>query len=69
SLDDGVGLALEALASVNDGVLSPESVGVATVDAETEQFATLDDDEVEGHLVEHGLLESESESDEEDDEE
>ena len=69
SLDDGVGLALEALASVNDGVLSPESVGVATVDAETEQFATLDDDEVEGHLVEHGLLESESESDEEGDEE
>ena len=60
SLDDGVGLALEALASVNDGVLSPESVGVATVDVETEQFAELGDDEVEGHLTDHDLLGSES---------
>jgi len=55
-LDAGVGLALRALASVNDDALRPEGIGVATVDVETEQFAELSDDEVESHLAEHDLL-------------
>ena len=56
SLDEGVDLALSALASVNDGVLTPETVGIATIDAETEQFGVLDDDEVEAHLEANDLL-------------
>jgi len=63
-LDGGVGLALEALASVNDDALAPEAVGLATVDAETEQFTELDDDETEAYLVEHDILASEDEDDE-----
>jgi proteasome alpha subunit len=60
-LDAGVGLALAALASVNDGHLSPEGIGVATVDAETETFTSLDDATVEEHLAEHELLPSDEE--------
>ena len=55
-LDAGVGLALEALASVNDGGLRAEGLGVATVDVESEQFRELPLDEVESHLTEHDLL-------------
>ena len=58
-LDAGVGLALRALASVNEDGLTPEGIGVATVDVDTERFAELADDEVESHLAEHDLLESE----------
>jgi proteasome alpha subunit len=58
TLDEGVTLALEALASVNDGELSPQGVGVATISVETEQFRGLSDDEIERHLAEHDLLES-----------
>ncbi len=56
SLDGGVGLALSALASVNDGELRPEGTGVATVAVDDEQFRRLDDDEVETHLAESDLL-------------
>jgi proteasome alpha subunit len=56
SLDSGIGLALGALASVNDGGLDPEGVGVATVSVETEQYVDLSDDEIEAHLTDHGLL-------------
>jgi proteasome alpha subunit len=60
-LDSGVGLALSALASVNDGTLTPEGIGVATVDAETETFETLDDAIVEEHLAERELLPADEE--------
>jgi proteasome alpha subunit len=55
-LDAGIGLALAALASVNDGQLRPEGIGVATIDAETETYRDLDDSEVESHLDEQGIL-------------
>jgi len=67
SLDDGIALTLEALASVNDDELRPEGVGMATIDAETETFRLLEDDEIEGHLTDLDLLAPEE--DEEDDEE
>jgi proteasome alpha subunit len=60
-LDSGVGLALSALASVNEGALSPEGMGVATVDVETEQFRALDDAIVEEHLAEEDLLATDDE--------
>ncbi|WP_372478895.1 archaeal proteasome endopeptidase complex subunit alpha [Halomicrobium sp. HM KBTZ05] len=56
ALDGAIGLALETLASVNDDALAPEAVGLATVDAETEQFRTLSDEETETHLTERDLL-------------
>jgi len=60
-LDAGVGLALSALASVNDGSLTPEGIGVATVDLESEAFALVSDDEVGAHLAEEDLLASDEE--------
>ena len=60
-LDGGVGLALSALASVNDGGLTPGGIGVSTVDTETESFAPLDDEEVEAHLEENDILATEEE--------
>ncbi|MFB6117861.1 archaeal proteasome endopeptidase complex subunit alpha [Halosegnis sp.] len=56
TLEEGIELALSALASVNDGELDPEGVGVATVDAETESYVGLSDEEIAGHLSEYGLL-------------
>jgi len=56
TLDEGVELALSALASVNDGELDPEGVGVATVDVETESYTSLSDEEIAGHLAEHDIL-------------
>ncbi len=64
SLDDGVGLALKALASVNDGGLAPGSVGVATVSTDSEAFEELSDDEITEYLEEFELLEPDDESDE-----
>ena len=56
SLDEGVGLALSALASVNDDQLRPEGTGVATVPVDDEQYRRLSDEEVETHLAENDLL-------------
>ncbi|MFD1515391.1 archaeal proteasome endopeptidase complex subunit alpha [Halomarina rubra] len=55
-LDAGVGLALEALDSVNEEGLQAEGLGVATVDVETEQYRELPVDEVDEYLTEHDLL-------------
>ncbi|PSQ17908.1 proteasome endopeptidase complex, archaeal, alpha subunit [Halobacteriales archaeon QS_8_69_26] len=68
NLDGGVGLALAALASVNDGSLTPQEVGLSTVSVEDEELRILDDDEIEDHLVERELLATEDE-DEDDEEE
>ena len=66
-LDAGIELALSALASVNDDSITPEGVGMATVDAESEQFIELTDDEVEEYLDELDLLgEPDDEADDED---
>ncbi|MFC7195441.1 archaeal proteasome endopeptidase complex subunit alpha [Halosimplex aquaticum] len=68
-LDGGVGLALEALASVNDGQLSPEGIGIATISADDELFTEMSDAEKESHLDELGLLETEDDEDDEETEE
>ena len=60
-LEEGVGLALSALASVNDGSLSPEGIGVATIPTETAEFTELSDEETEAHLEENDLLETDEE--------
>jgi len=57
-LDDGVDLALAALASVNEDGLTPEGIGVATVDVETETFGQLTDEEKQTHLAEADLLDA-----------
>lgn len=61
-LDQAVGLALAGLGEVNEDGLSPSGVGVATVDAETESFIELTNDEIEEYLVEHDLLAESDES-------
>jgi proteasome alpha subunit len=58
SLDDGVGLALRALATVHDDALAPEGVGVATIDAATEGFIEVTDDEIETYLDDLDILAS-----------
>ncbi|WP_254534614.1 archaeal proteasome endopeptidase complex subunit alpha [Halomarina litorea] len=63
-LEAGVGLALAALASVNDEGLRPAGIGVATVDVESEQYRELPEEEVESHLTEHDLLAEENDDDE-----
>ena len=50
-LTAGIDLALRALASVHDGALAPETVGVATVDTERERFDELAVDEIESNLA------------------
>jgi proteasome alpha subunit len=60
-LEGGVELALRALAEVQDDAISVETVGVATVDAESGQFIELTDDEIREYLDEFGLGESEDE--------
>jgi proteasome alpha subunit len=67
SLDEGVALALEALASVNDDELEPEGLGLATIDVESETFTEHTLDEREAYLEQFELLatEDDEESDEE----
>jgi proteasome alpha subunit len=55
-LDGGIELAMGALASVNDDALSPEGLGVATIDVESEVFTELTEAERESYLDEFGLL-------------
>ncbi|MFC6942318.1 archaeal proteasome endopeptidase complex subunit alpha [Salinirubellus sp. GCM10025818] len=63
-LDGGIGLALSALASANEGQLSPEGIGAATIDAETATFSEVSDEELESHLAENDLLAPEEDEDE-----
>ncbi|MFB6068953.1 MAG: archaeal proteasome endopeptidase complex subunit alpha [Halobacterium sp.] len=60
TLEEGLGLALRAIASTNDDTLAPEGVDVATVPVEPGTFDELDNDEIESRLAELDLLESES---------
>ncbi|ADD06863.1 proteasome alpha subunit [Natrialba magadii ATCC 43099] len=64
-LDGGIQLALDALASVNDGSLLPSEVGLATIDAESESFEQFEQDHIADHLEENDLLDDgEEEADE-----
>jgi len=55
-LESGVELGLRALASVQDGGLTPEGIGLATVDVETEQYRERSIEEKESYLEEYDLL-------------
>ena len=59
-LDGGVGLALEALASVKEGGLEPQGIGVATIDVESEQFHELSEDERLSYIEEFELLDEDA---------
>ncbi|WP_372910641.1 archaeal proteasome endopeptidase complex subunit alpha [Salinigranum sp.] len=61
SLDEGVELALKAIASTNEDELAPEGVDVAKVPVEEPVFEELSNDHVESHLAELDLLPSEDE--------
>ena len=57
-LDGGIQLALDALASVNDGSLLPSEVSLATIDVETESFEQFDQDRTADYLEENDLLDT-----------
>ena len=63
-LDDGLGLALRAIASANDDELEASGVDVATIDADTESFVELDNDEIADYIADNDL--EPTEDDEED---
>jgi len=63
ALEDAVGLALAGLGQVHEDGLTPEGIGVATVDAESGSFIELTDDEIEEYLVDNDLLAEEDEDD------
>ncbi|WP_318570321.1 archaeal proteasome endopeptidase complex subunit alpha [Salinigranum marinum] len=67
SLDQGVELALRAIASTNDDELAPEGVDVAKVPAEDATFVQLSNDHIETHLAELDLLPDEEAEDDESD--
>jgi proteasome alpha subunit len=60
-LEGGIELALGALAAANDGGITAEGVGIATIDAETESFRDLTDEEVGEYIEEFDLLAEEGE--------
>jgi len=62
SLDDGVGLALEALAAASDEGIDPDSVDVAVIDAETDDYRPYNAESVRNVVAE---LDVELEEDEE----
>jgi len=68
TLDEGVGLALRAIASANDDELTAAGVDVATVSAESEAFVELENDEIEPYIVENDLEPVEEDEDDEADE-
>ncbi|GGN15312.1 archaeal proteasome endopeptidase complex subunit alpha [Halarchaeum nitratireducens] len=63
ALEDAVGLALAGLGEVHEDGLTPEGIGVATVDAESGSFIELTNDEIEEYLVENDLLAEDDEGD------
>ena len=56
SVDEAVGLALDTLARSNDGELTPDGVGVATITVDDEEYEERSTDEIEAILAERGLL-------------
>ncbi|MFB6086569.1 MAG: archaeal proteasome endopeptidase complex subunit alpha [Halodesulfurarchaeum sp.] len=55
-LAEAVGLALRALGSVSEEGIAPEGVGAATVDAESEQYLELAEEEIREYLEDADLL-------------
>ena len=60
-LEDGIELALGALAEANEEGLEPEGVGLATIEAEEPRYVDHDVASIEGYLSEFGYLVEESE--------
>ena len=63
STDEAVGLALDTLAQSNDGELTPEGVGVATITVDDERYAEHSDEALETILAERDLLPEEEDDD------
>jgi proteasome alpha subunit len=61
-LEGGVDLAIEALSTATEGGFSAEGLAIATIDADTATYRTLEVDEVETRLNELDLLEEGGES-------
>ncbi|RJX51090.1 archaeal proteasome endopeptidase complex subunit alpha [Halonotius pteroides] len=61
SLDDGIELALRALASVSDDGLTTAGLDLATIAVDTEQYYQYSPDELDDVLAEHGLLAADDE--------
>ncbi|MBP1922441.1 proteasome alpha subunit [Halorubrum alkaliphilum] len=59
STDEAVGLALDTLAESNDGELTPEGVGVATITVDDERYTERTDEQLETVLAERDLLPTE----------
>ncbi|WP_148413301.1 archaeal proteasome endopeptidase complex subunit alpha [Haloferax sp. KTX1] len=59
TLDEGIELALEAIASTSEEGTAPDGVDVATVSAESERFVELSNDEIEDYLEANDLLATE----------
>ncbi|MDS0293362.1 archaeal proteasome endopeptidase complex subunit alpha [Halogeometricum luteum] len=55
TLDEGIGLALRAIASTNDDELDAGGVDVGTVSGETEKFVELTNDEISEYIAENDL--------------
>ncbi len=61
-LEEGIRLAVRALARINDGQLAPHDVGFATVDVESKRFLRLTDEEVLGFIQDEDVLATDDES-------
>ncbi|WP_410765102.1 archaeal proteasome endopeptidase complex subunit alpha [Haloferax sp. DFSO60] len=59
TLEEGIELALEAVASTSEDGIAPDGIDVASVSTETERFVQLSNDEIETHLEANDLLASE----------
>ena len=67
-LEGGIELALSALASVNEDGLTSEGIGVATIGVDEENFQQVSDEEKQDYLDEFGLLETDDDESEDDEE-
>ena len=66
TLDEGIELALEAIASTSEEGTAPDGVDVATVSAESERFVELSNDEIEDYLEANDLLATEDDDEQSD---
>ena len=55
-LDGAIGLAMNALGSVRENGIDPESIGVGTVDADAGSYRELTTAEIREYLEDEGLL-------------
>ena len=68
SIDEAIGLALDTLARSNDGELTPDGVGVATITVDDEEYEDRSTDEIAATLEARDLLATEEDETDGDDE-